>query len=294
MLPAGVLASSVRAMPASAARRSGRARAQSTVSRRRRDTPTTSAGLRDSKHPGSSGTPSVSIAAIRVQRLARRRLAAPSSTSYASTRSSNASSAAAGVSAKVARELHRRPRVEESRALRQRGCSLRAAPPTPAGSPSPPPASARDSPAASARPCRHDRRRHAGAAQTQIRLRRGRRPCPTAAPPGLRDEQRAAGVGERFDARRPARRDPASATRSIALGPERAERRDRCRRADRPCRCGSTRRRSGPTGHCPGAVMPPYCGCALRRSRPRLPAAVTTTMPASTARLAASVSGSVL
>ena len=46
-------------------------------------------------------------------------------------------------------------------------------------------------------------------------------------------------------------------------------------------------------GALPGAVMPPYCGwpCA---SRPGLPAAATTTMPASTARLAASVSGSVV
>ena len=48
-------------------------------------------------------------------------------------------------------------------------------------------------------------------------------------------------------------------------------------------------------GALPGAVMLPYCVFSARRSFcPRLPAAVTTTMPASTARLAASVSGSVL
>src|SRR5204863_4677252 len=45
-------------------------------------------------------------------------------------------------------------------------------------------------------------------------------------------------------------------------------------------------------GALPGAVIPPYCVCACAL-RPRLPAAVTTTTPASTARLAASVNGSV-
>ena len=47
-------------------------------------------------------------------------------------------------------------------------------------------------------------------------------------------------------------------------------------------------------GALPGAVMPPYCASPVTRSRPRLPAAVTTTMPESTARFAASVSGSAL
>ena len=42
-----------------------------------------------------------------------------------------------------------------------------------------------------------------------------------------------------------------------------------------------------------GAVMAPYWGSPLAL-RPMLPAAATTTMPASTARLAARVSGSVL
>ena len=46
-------------------------------------------------------------------------------------------------------------------------------------------------------------------------------------------------------------------------------------------------------GALPGAVMPPYCGLPFAFF-PRLPAAATTTMPASTARLAASASGSVL
>ena len=45
-------------------------------------------------------------------------------------------------------------------------------------------------------------------------------------------------------------------------------------------------------GALPGDVMPPYWLSAVA-FRPRLPAAATTTMPASTARLAASVSGSV-
>ena len=43
-------------------------------------------------------------------------------------------------------------------------------------------------------------------------------------------------------------------------------------------------------GALPGAVMPPYC-VSPRSLRPKLPAAETTTMPASTARFAASVSG---
>ena len=47
-------------------------------------------------------------------------------------------------------------------------------------------------------------------------------------------------------------------------------------------------------GAFPGQVMPPNCARAGRRFRPRLPAAATTTMPASTARLAACASGSVL
>ena len=46
-------------------------------------------------------------------------------------------------------------------------------------------------------------------------------------------------------------------------------------------------------GALPGAVMPPYCVCPCE-PRPLLPAAATTTMPASTARFAATVSGSVL
>ena len=46
-------------------------------------------------------------------------------------------------------------------------------------------------------------------------------------------------------------------------------------------------------GALPGAVMPPYCVCPLWFV-PRLPAAATTTMPASVARLAASVNGSVV
>jgi hypothetical protein len=46
-------------------------------------------------------------------------------------------------------------------------------------------------------------------------------------------------------------------------------------------------------GALPGAPMPPYCGLPSA-ARPRFPAAVTTTRPASTARFAASVSGSVL
>ena len=45
-------------------------------------------------------------------------------------------------------------------------------------------------------------------------------------------------------------------------------------------------------GALPGATMPPYCGSPLAFF-PRLPAAATTTTPASTTRLAASVSGSV-
>ena len=43
-------------------------------------------------------------------------------------------------------------------------------------------------------------------------------------------------------------------------------------------------------GALPGDVMPPDCGWPFS-SRPRLPAAATTTMPASAARWAASVSG---
>jgi len=46
-------------------------------------------------------------------------------------------------------------------------------------------------------------------------------------------------------------------------------------------------------GALPGAPMAPYCGWPFA-ALPMLPAAATTTMPASTARLAASVSGSVL
>ena len=46
-------------------------------------------------------------------------------------------------------------------------------------------------------------------------------------------------------------------------------------------------------GALPGAAMAPYCNCPSRFF-PRLPAAVTTTIPASTARFAARVSGSVL
>ena len=46
-------------------------------------------------------------------------------------------------------------------------------------------------------------------------------------------------------------------------------------------------------GALPGAPMPPYCGLPSG-PLPRLPAAETTTRPASTARLAASVSGSVV
>ena len=46
-------------------------------------------------------------------------------------------------------------------------------------------------------------------------------------------------------------------------------------------------------GALPGDPIAPYCGWPLA-ALPRLPAAATTTMPASTARLAASVSGSVL
>ena len=45
-------------------------------------------------------------------------------------------------------------------------------------------------------------------------------------------------------------------------------------------------------GALPGAVTPPYCSWPSP-FLPRLPAAVTTTMPASTTRLTASVSGSV-
>jgi hypothetical protein len=45
-------------------------------------------------------------------------------------------------------------------------------------------------------------------------------------------------------------------------------------------------------GALPGAVIAPYCVWPLA-FLPRLPAAVTTTTPASTTRLAASVSGSV-
>src|SRR6185436_16581048 len=46
-------------------------------------------------------------------------------------------------------------------------------------------------------------------------------------------------------------------------------------------------------GALPGEPIAPYCASPLA-ALPRLPAAATTTMPASTARLAASVSGSVL
>ena len=46
-------------------------------------------------------------------------------------------------------------------------------------------------------------------------------------------------------------------------------------------------------GALPGEPMAPYCGWPLA-ALPRLPAAATTTMPASTARFAASVSGSVV
>ena len=46
-------------------------------------------------------------------------------------------------------------------------------------------------------------------------------------------------------------------------------------------------------GALPGAPMPPYCGVPSA-DLPMLPAEATTTMPASTARLAANVSGSVL
>src|SRR5919108_4675539 len=45
-------------------------------------------------------------------------------------------------------------------------------------------------------------------------------------------------------------------------------------------------------GALPGALIPPYCGWPSA-FRPRLPAAATTTTPASTRRLAARVSGSV-
>src|SRR4029078_10860672 len=46
-------------------------------------------------------------------------------------------------------------------------------------------------------------------------------------------------------------------------------------------------------GALPGDPIAPYCGWPFA-ALPRLPAAATTTMPASTARLAASVSGSVV
>ena len=49
--------------------------------------------------------------------------------------------------------------------------------------------------------------------------------------------------------------------------------------------------RSPTHGAFPGAVMPPYWTAAGRDPHPRLPAAATTTSPASTARLVASVSG---
>src|SRR6266850_2351452 len=44
-------------------------------------------------------------------------------------------------------------------------------------------------------------------------------------------------------------------------------------------------------GALPGAVMPPYCALPVVGFFPMFPAAVTTTMPASTQRLVASVSG---
>ena len=73
----------------------------------------------------------------------------------------------------------------------------------------------------------------------------------------------------------------------------RTERRHRVVGARRRCRCGVDAPTVSTHGALPGDVMPPYCGCPFA-FRPKLPAAVTTTIPASTARRAASVSGSVL
>ena len=134
-----------------------------------------------------------------------------------------------------------------------------------------------------------DRRGHARAGQAEVRLARrlGRAPQPRG---WIRGEERA--DGSAVDSMpTPGATRSGLAFSSIGAGPRELNAATMSSR-----RSTVPRSLEAPTvsthGALPGEAMPPSCGCPAP-SRPRLPAAATTTMPASTARLAASVSGSV-